>query len=207
MHADSFEERLLCELKDHVRQSAHVLEDRDRVEQPVRRGFVRWWIPAGGAVLTAAVAALTVTLGGTPTRAHIVERKPVGVVKLTWPNDREDPTGRRSTDRWRRELAAAGAQAKVLLDAPYCYPRAQGRHIPDDAFRMTFEDGNRFAYFDPAEVPPGFVLRLALAHQKLPLPPSVKRRLALAHQAVPSDERRGFVVVDMVPVGTPDCMD
>nr|WSX74266.1 hypothetical protein OH826_10520 [Streptomyces sp. NBC_00899]WSX79669.1 hypothetical protein OH826_40985 [Streptomyces sp. NBC_00899] len=152
MNTEGFEDRLMHELKDHVRQSAqHVNTEETDGARPVRSRRVRW-VPVGlVAGLAATVAATTLIVGqsaspGAPggltasadggrslnritNAAYTLEKEPAGGVKLTI----ENSAGKPDIEGMRNDLARMGVRAKVLAGDPSCSADsgASGDPIPE----------------------------------------------------------------------------
>jgi hypothetical protein len=139
MNTEGFEDRLMDELKDHVRQSAqHVNTEETYGARPVRSRRVRW-VPLGlVAGLAATVAATTLIVGQSASSgarggltasadggrslnritnaAYTLEKEPAGGVKLTI----ENSSGKPDIEGMRNDLARMGVRAKVLAGDPNC---------------------------------------------------------------------------------------
>ncbi|HEU5331708.1 MAG TPA: hypothetical protein VFU73_03065, partial [Actinocrinis sp.] len=184
MNTERFEERLMLELKSHVRERAQA---RQAAEDGVAAGVEtlvarrrgrrrpRFGTVAGAAGLTAAIAAAVVTstsgtlADGAPhhplfhavNAAYSVQQEPTGLVKLTI----LDANGRPNVDELRSDLAKAGINAKVLADVPDCQhpqPRPSPGETPlplppADAVtaHSAIENGKLVFYMDPRLVVPG----------------------------------------------------
>ncbi|GGT01984.1 hypothetical protein [Streptomyces chromofuscus] len=152
MNSERFEERLMHELKDHVRQRAEPAGMRATADaRPVTSRRVRWVLVAVAGGMAAAVAGTTLTLapsrpnteagpassspdGRTVGRianvAYTVEQQGTGKVKLTI----EDPSRRPDAEALSRDLARVGVRAKVLLgdsDCPFSGPFAGASQTPE----------------------------------------------------------------------------
>ncbi|WUH93802.1 hypothetical protein OG900_29260 [Streptomyces sp. NBC_00433] len=139
MNTEGFEDRLMHELKNHVRQSAqHVNAEEADGARPVRSRRVRW-VPLGlVAGLAATVAATTLVVGQSASSgahggltasadrgrslnritnaAYTLEKEPAGGVKLTI----ENSSGKPDIEGMRKDLARMGVRAKVLAGDPNC---------------------------------------------------------------------------------------
>ncbi|HEV2346259.1 MAG TPA: hypothetical protein VGS97_19325, partial [Actinocrinis sp.] len=114
---------------------------------------------------------IVVSVSGTPralvhiaNAAYTVQQEPAGIVKLTI----LDARGKPDVNALRRDLAAAGVDARVLADLAVCrsplpssspgielLPPAK---LPPD--RVTFENGKLVYYLDTNEVSPGMTLSI-----------------------------------------------
>ena len=137
MNAERFEERLMHELKNHVRQrDIQTAADHDhapdaetvrRLDPRPRRRFAIVGLSVGiSAVAAGVITAVVLTPSAAPNADHslfraanaayAIQQEPSGIVKFTI----LDASGRPNVEDLRRDLADAGINARVVADVPSC---------------------------------------------------------------------------------------